>query len=336
MIKLSFFLITLVSFGQVHKVSTLHIGNTSNNSVSNSAVLQMDETARGFLSPRMTTSQRDAIGTPAAGLTIFNTTLNCLEWFDGSSWYSLSKNTTSGGTSIVSDYFCNIASSGSLMLNLPVTGVTQTISVLVNSPGSYAISAMSNGVVFSGSGVFTNTGLQNIVLTATGTPTADGNTTFTLNTTPSCSFTRNVNVNVNTSISIPGTITLSQSQKYLVASAYDEDYLPFTAPTTAATTASVIADGINESKVIDVKGTINSTTGITFKIPVTCTGSGGTLPAYSATIAIPASMTADGIGRNLTLSWSQQICTLATKAITANIVAVGGTLNVKQLDINSV
>jgi hypothetical protein len=331
------FFVSILSFGQVQKVSTLHIGNTTNNSLSNSAVLQIDETARGFLPPRLTISQRDAISAPAAGLTIFNTTLNCLEWFDGSSWYSLSKNTSSGGTSIVSDYFCNIASSGSLMLNVPAVGVTQSISVLVNSPGSYNISAVSNGVVFSGSGVFTNTGLQNIVLTATGIPTADGNTTFTLNTIPSCSFTRKVNVYVNASVTIPNSIILSQSQKYLVASAYDEDYLPFTAPTTTASITSAIADGINESKIIDVQGTINSTTGINVKIPFTATGS-GTLPAYSTTISIPASMTSDGIGRNLTLSWVSQPYTNianATKVITANIVAIGGTLNLKKLDINS-
>jgi hypothetical protein len=34
----------------------------------------------------MTTGQRDSIAAPAAGLTIYNTTKNCIETFNGSSW----------------------------------------------------------------------------------------------------------------------------------------------------------------------------------------------------------------------------------------------------------
>jgi|GEM_PF-5275286 len=39
-----------------------------------SAKLQADSTTKGFLPPRMTTTQRDAISSPAAGLVIYNTT----------------------------------------------------------------------------------------------------------------------------------------------------------------------------------------------------------------------------------------------------------------------
>lgn len=39
-----------------------------------SAQVQIDSTTRGFLPPRMTTTQRDAISSPAAGLLIYNTT----------------------------------------------------------------------------------------------------------------------------------------------------------------------------------------------------------------------------------------------------------------------
>ena len=42
--------------------------------VNASAVLEVTSTIKGFLPPRMTTAQRDAIGTPAAGLIIYNTT----------------------------------------------------------------------------------------------------------------------------------------------------------------------------------------------------------------------------------------------------------------------
>lgn len=43
-----------------------------------SAVLEVKSTTQGFLPPRMTSTQRDAIATPAAGLIIYNTTTNKL------------------------------------------------------------------------------------------------------------------------------------------------------------------------------------------------------------------------------------------------------------------
>ncbi|MBK9733460.1 MAG: hypothetical protein IPO92_00255 [Saprospiraceae bacterium] len=42
---------------------------------------------KGFLPPRMTMAQRNAIASPAAGLTIYNSANNCLETWDGTMWY---------------------------------------------------------------------------------------------------------------------------------------------------------------------------------------------------------------------------------------------------------
>jgi hypothetical protein len=44
-----------------------------------SAQLDVASTTRGFLPPRMTTTQRDAISSPAAGLVIYNTTTSKLQ-----------------------------------------------------------------------------------------------------------------------------------------------------------------------------------------------------------------------------------------------------------------
>lgn len=52
----------------------------------NSSMLEVESSSKGFLPPRMTTSQRDAILNPAQGLVIFNTTTNCLNMYAGSSW----------------------------------------------------------------------------------------------------------------------------------------------------------------------------------------------------------------------------------------------------------
>jgi hypothetical protein len=51
------------------------------------AVLEARSTARGFLPPRMTTTQRDAISaTPVAGLTVYNTTTSKVQTWDGAAW----------------------------------------------------------------------------------------------------------------------------------------------------------------------------------------------------------------------------------------------------------
>ena len=54
-----------------------------------SAQLQVDSTTKGFLPPRMTTTERDAISTPASGLMVYNTTTNKAQCFNGTTWNDL-------------------------------------------------------------------------------------------------------------------------------------------------------------------------------------------------------------------------------------------------------
>ena len=53
------------------------------------AILELKSTTQGVLFPRMTTTQRDAIGTPPDGLVIYNTTTNALEARENSVWVNL-------------------------------------------------------------------------------------------------------------------------------------------------------------------------------------------------------------------------------------------------------
>ena len=55
-----------------------------------SALLDLTSTAKGFLPPRVTTVQRDAIASPATGLVVYNTTTGGLNTYNGASWVSLS------------------------------------------------------------------------------------------------------------------------------------------------------------------------------------------------------------------------------------------------------
>ena len=81
-----------------------------------------------------------------------------------------------------------------------ISGVTQTITATVSKVGTYTISASANGVTFLGTGSFSAVGNQEIVLIATGIPTAVGTNSFSLNTTPSCSFDRITAVNFSKTV----------------------------------------------------------------------------------------------------------------------------------------
>lgn len=61
--------------------------NTSNPNAS--AILQADSTTTGFLPPRMTTTQKNAIATPASGLVVYDSTTNKLCCYNGSTWNDL-------------------------------------------------------------------------------------------------------------------------------------------------------------------------------------------------------------------------------------------------------
>lgn len=51
-----------------------------------SAALDVQSTTKAFMPPRMTTTQRDAIVSPSAGMVIYNTTTNVLNFHNGTSW----------------------------------------------------------------------------------------------------------------------------------------------------------------------------------------------------------------------------------------------------------
>jgi hypothetical protein len=134
-------------------------------------------------------------------------------------------------------------------------------------------------------------------------------------------------------IVIPATITLGQDVNYFIASVYDNDYLPYTAPTTKSYISGELNADDSPDMPVSVQGSI-PTTGVTVYIPATASAS-GTLAAYSSIITVPNYLTSDFISRDLTLSWAEQAYTSTTIAIVAKLTAVGGTLNAKQLDINS-
>ena len=75
--------------------SQLSLGTTTPNA---SALLELDSTSKGFLAPRMTGSQRDAIATPAAGLRQFNTDTGQYNFYNGSVWQPVGTGSGGGGS----------------------------------------------------------------------------------------------------------------------------------------------------------------------------------------------------------------------------------------------
>ncbi|MEI6749741.1 MAG: MopE-related protein [Bacteroidales bacterium] len=70
--------------------------NTDGTSPDNSAMLDVKSTDKGMLVPRMSSSQRDAITSPAPGLLIFNTSTSAFEYFTSTKWLNIGASMIAG------------------------------------------------------------------------------------------------------------------------------------------------------------------------------------------------------------------------------------------------
>jgi hypothetical protein len=78
------------SFDHTRKSVAIDSDNGASSPTANaSAVLDVRSTTKGFLKPRVTTTQRNAIATPATGLEVYNTTTNTEDYYNGTAWVSL-------------------------------------------------------------------------------------------------------------------------------------------------------------------------------------------------------------------------------------------------------
>lgn len=95
-----------------------------------SALVEFNSTTRGFLPPRMTQAQRVAI-TPVEGLIVFDTTLNCICFYNGSAWEFETNILTTAIQSSTSTTYANITELLSQVLDvglyaLEVKGIFQS------------------------------------------------------------------------------------------------------------------------------------------------------------------------------------------------------------------
>lgn len=109
-----------------------------------SAVLDITSTTKGALFPRMNTTQRNGITSPATGLTIYNTTTNCIEFYNGTAWQA-------SACKCASAPYAGI--SGPAKVGYNQTGITYT----ANYDPSYTYTWTVGGYATIASGAGTNT-----------------------------------------------------------------------------------------------------------------------------------------------------------------------------------
>ncbi len=87
--------LTIINIGQDPQLVdspdliSLNGGISSGGATEATAVMQSDSTDKGWLPPRMTTAERDAIAFPAEGIFIFNTTTDTLDIRAGGVWKTI-------------------------------------------------------------------------------------------------------------------------------------------------------------------------------------------------------------------------------------------------------
>lgn len=91
-----FLLLSIVAISNLsYSQNGVGIGTTSPHS---SSILEISSTSKGLLIPRMTTTQRTSIATPATGLQVYDTTTNSTWFYNAAKWIETTSKWTNDGT----------------------------------------------------------------------------------------------------------------------------------------------------------------------------------------------------------------------------------------------
>ncbi|WP_158962871.1 hypothetical protein [Myroides fluvii] len=184
-------------------------------------ILELESANKGFLAPRLTTQQRDAIAVVnrTDGLLIYNKTTGCFNYWSEAqdTWLSLC-GTPPPAVFDISTIQCSaITVSGTFKQGKNLdTANYLTIPVTVTQAGTYEVTALTdNGYYFTTKGTFPLAGTYTIILNGVGTPntgypsTDPGDLlTITLNNKPSTCQKRVFveNANVSYTVDCPQTV----------------------------------------------------------------------------------------------------------------------------------
>ena len=156
-----------------------------------SALITMNSTSKGFLLPRMSTANRDAISTPATGLSVYNTSTNTNDYYNGSAWLNVGQvlapaNNTTGfsisGSSLTGSNAQSLVSLSqtwnttgnptAFLLNITNTASGATADLMdlqVGGASRFEITAAGRARLGAyGSGTITGTATYNLAVDASG------------------------------------------------------------------------------------------------------------------------------------------------------------------------
>lgn len=98
------------------------LAGASTNDIDDSAIIEGRSTEKGILVPRMTTTQRDAIATPATSLIIYNNTTAQFEYYNGSAWVAFGGGATPDLQAVFGEGFSAVSTSGLTSVSFDLEG----------------------------------------------------------------------------------------------------------------------------------------------------------------------------------------------------------------------
>jgi len=105
------------------------------------AVLDVTSVTRAFMPPRMTSAQRDAIASPTAGMVIYNSTTNVLNFHNGTSWGGAGQPVikTSAYNAVAGDsILADTNAIGAFTITLPAAANAGDIIQIYDAKGTFA------------------------------------------------------------------------------------------------------------------------------------------------------------------------------------------------------
>ena len=114
-------MLQVVGSGTTATSSALKVGNATGTilTVRNDGLVEVSSTTQGFLLPRMSVTQRNAIVNPTIGTVIFNTTTNTLNVYFSGAWQQLNTTLPLGSISSLTAGTSN----GTLVSGVAASGV---------------------------------------------------------------------------------------------------------------------------------------------------------------------------------------------------------------------
>lgn len=240
--------------------------NSTGATPNNSSILDLSSTNKGFLPPRMTTAERNAIPTncsctPPDGLLIFNTDDHCLQMYDQGTWYSMGCANCGDPASISSQPANSAISSGdntSFSVTASGTG-TLTYQWQESTDGGTTWNNISNGG--------TNPAYSNATtasLTLNNVPVGHNNYQYRCIVSGTCPPAANSN---------SATLTVSSCPTWMDDFSGTDDWTDQHADVGVNTTSDeldyrFVKDNVNRSSVIALSGAAANTWVLRFKLDV--------------------------------------------------------------------